>query len=140
MQRYVGGTRVKRGYYVNGSTFAFANIVRDGDALPGGEGERYLRLPTPVVLAAAPAVAGLFVMLLPFIGFGVVAQALGRKIGLGASAKARDIAAALSPGPVPGEAHLAGTPAEKGGGEGTALDGEAKELAKAIEEKRSTRS
>jgi len=135
MASYAGGTLVKSGYYIDGKSFAFVNIARDGEKLPGGPEARFVRVPVLVVMAAAPALGGLLVVALPFIGFGVAAQAIARGLARGARKGAREIAATLAPSLVPGEAHLAGKPAEKGA-QGTAEDREAETLAKEIEERR----
>ena len=36
MATYRGGTAVKRGYYIDGTSFEFTTVERDGSALPGG--------------------------------------------------------------------------------------------------------
>ena len=111
---YAGGTQVRRGYYID-ANMAFENVDDDGATLPGGAESRWHRLPTLAVIAAAPALGGLFVVALPFIGFGVAAYALAKKIAGGAQVGAREVAATLAaPAVAPGTAHLTGhAPAEK---------------------------
>jgi hypothetical protein len=116
MTTYAGGTQVKSGYYVDTSSFGFAHVTRDGGRLPSGEGRSYTRVPVVLVLAAAPVLGGLFVVALPFIGFGVTAYAVGKRLaGLG-HAGAREVAATMAPPFVPGEAHLTGEASEKDAG------------------------
>ena len=138
MKTYAGNDKVARGYYLNRKTFAFAHVAADGGALPGGPEARFVQVPVALVLAAAPVLGGVFVVTLPFIGFGVAAWAVGRALKGGARAGAREIAATVAPPFVPGEAHLAGKPGEKGaeGGAGAAKDARIEELEREIAGKR----
>jgi hypothetical protein len=130
---FAGGSRVSSGYYVNGRTFEFANIPSDGGALPGGPEVKFVRIPTLVAMAAAPALGGLFVVAFPLIGFGMVAYAIARKLGVGA----REVAATVATPAMPaGSTALTGTTAEKGAGEGGNHE-KIDELASEIEAKRS---
>ncbi len=145
MANYEGGTQVKKGYYVNARTFAFANIDRDGGALPGGPEQRYRRIPVLAVMLAAPALGGLFVVALPFIGFGVAAHAVVRAFAGGAKEVAAGVAVPAMPA---GATALTGQPVEKtatavavekkAAGE-PAEGGEIQELAKEIEAKRNAK-
>jgi hypothetical protein len=131
---YEGGTQVKSGYYVDARSFAFANVEKDGGVLPGGPEKKFLRVPVLAVMLAAPALGGLFVVALPFIGFGVAAQAAVRAFRGGA----REVAATVASPAMPvGSTALTGQPAEKGATGEPAKDGRAEELAKEIETKRS---
>ncbi len=121
------------GYYINARTFEFANIAHDGSLLPGGSDARFVQIPTVVAMAAAPALGGLFLIFLPFIGFGLVAYAAAKKLGLGA----KEVAATVATAPMPvGSTALTGTPAEKGATEEPAKNARAEELAKEIEAQR----
>jgi hypothetical protein len=113
MATYAGGTQVKRGYYIDGTAFEFTNVERDGGVLPGTVERRWLRVPTVAVIAAAPALGGLFVLSFPLIGFGVVAYALVKKLIPAARAGARELGATLGPTWAPGEAHLTGEAGEE---------------------------
>ena len=138
MTRYTGGTQVRSGYYIEASSFQFVNVEKDGRALPGGADRRYVRIPTLAVMAAAPALGGLFVVALPFLGFGMGAVALARKLGLGAREGVTQIAATMAtPAAAPGMAHLAGQPPEEAKeGEAAPADARTEALAKEIEEQR----
>jgi hypothetical protein len=130
---FQGGMQVKSGYYVDARSFAFANVERDGGALPGGPERRFRRIPTLAVMAAAPALGGLFVVALPFIGFGVAAQALVRALAGGA----REVAATVVTPAIPaGSTALTGQPAEKGAAAAPGTSEPAEELAREIEEQR----
>jgi hypothetical protein len=133
---YEGGTQVKSGYYVNARSFAFANIEKAGGKLPGGSKEKFIRVPTLVVMAAAPALGGLFVVALPFLGFGMVAYAAARKLGMGAKEVAATVASPAMPA---GSTALTGRPAEKGVTGEPAKHAATEELAKEIEEKRNAK-
>jgi hypothetical protein len=136
MASYAGGSQVKSGYYVQAKSFEFTRVEKDGGALPGAGDVRWVRVPVLAVMAAAPALGGLFVVALPFLGFGVAAYAVAKKLGLGAKEKAEQLAATVSPGWVPGEAHLGGKPAANAGAEPAPADPSVEQLAKEIEEKR----
>ncbi len=114
MTTYAGGTQVRSGYYLDASSFRFTNVDRDGQALPGGADARWRKVPVLAVVAAAPVLGGLFVVALPFLGFGVTAYAVARKLGVGARKGAEELAATMAPPFVPGEAHLTGEPAGEG--------------------------
>ncbi|GEJ56507.1 hypothetical protein [Anaeromyxobacter diazotrophicus] len=131
---YAGGTPVKSGYYIDARSFAFANVARDGGALPGGAGNKFARVPTLVVMAAAPALGGLFVVALPFIGVGVVVKALLRAMAGGAKEVAATVATPAMPA---GSTALTGKPPEEGATGKPAADEKAEALAKEIAAKRS---
>lgn len=130
---FAGGTKVNSGYYVNARSFAFANIEKDGTALPGGPNAKFVRVPTLVAMAAAPALGGLFVVALPFLGFGMLAVAIAKKLGGGA----REVAATVATPAMPvGSTALTGKPAEKDPIGEPAKNATAENLAKEIEAKR----
>jgi hypothetical protein len=79
MTARTGGTQAKAGFYWNLRTWAITTLSGEGGTLPGGEGDRYLRLPTLAMLVLAPVMGGLFVVFLPFIGFAVLFTHLARK-------------------------------------------------------------
>jgi hypothetical protein len=140
MTTYAGGTQARSGYYIDPSSFTFTSVASDGAKLPGGAEARWMRVPVMLVMVAAPVLGGLFVVAFPFIGFGVAVHAVGRKLGLGARAGAKEIAATVAPPWAPGEAHLTGKPGENGEAEGApATDPRIEELEKTIGEKRSPR-
>jgi hypothetical protein len=125
MATYTGGSAVRSGHYIEGRSFEWAVVRRDGDPLPGAPATRWVRVPTVLAMAAAPAIGGLLVIGLPFISVGVAAYTLARALGGQARANAEKMAALLVPGFAPGEAHLAGEPHEGG----PAAEGEAKPAA-----------
>ena len=84
-------------------------------------------------MAAAPALGGIFVVALPFIGFGVLGHALVRAVTGGAKEVAATVATTAMPA---GSTALTGKPAEKGATGEAAGDHATEALAKEIEAKR----
>ena len=133
-----GGTRVKRGYYFDMRHWAFHAVARDGELLPGASGAAYFHAPLPVVFAIAPLMGAAFLVFLPFIGFYLALQAALRPVARLFRRSATEMAATVSPGWRPGEAHLTGRRAEaERPEEGHAeSEGELAELEREIAEKR----
>ena len=108
---YRGGQKVSPGHYWNLSTGELAMIRSEGEALPGMPARRFLRTPPFVVVFLGPLVGSLYVLVLPFLGFAILAEALvvqmGRLLGkLGVTtALAQFLAGARW---VPGRAYLMG--------------------------------
>jgi hypothetical protein len=136
MATYAGGTQVRSGYYFDPMAFSFVNVPKDGGTLPGGEGARFVAVPFPVVLGAAPILGGLFVVSLPFLGLGVTAWAIGRALSGAARSGAAEVAATVAPPWAPGEAHLAGKAPESGPAAAAGKDEKLEALQKEVEEKR----
>ena len=79
---YNAGQKVGGGFYFNTTTWAMRVAPREGDVLPGEAGERYIALPTVMLLVAAPLLSFLFVIFLPFIGIALMVKAGYDKIGV----------------------------------------------------------
>jgi hypothetical protein len=73
------GEAAKMGFYFNTRTWEVELHRKDGGALPGGDGERYVRIPAAALVVLGPVMGFLFVVFLPFIGFALVARELGLK-------------------------------------------------------------
>lgn len=136
-----GGSRVKSGYYWNPKHWTLIPVANEGEILAGSPSESFLRVPLPVALALVPLMGALFVFFLPALGFILLAQAVGLKVAGLFRRSAEELAATVTPGWQPGEAHLTGKRAEKEGaeekappaaGEGSSLE----KLEREIEEKR----
>jgi hypothetical protein len=136
MTRYAGGTKVEGGYYWQPGSLNVELVPPEGATLPGEGSVRYVRVPFPVLLAAAPVVGGLFVVLLPVAGFGLFAYGLAKRVASGASRGAAELASTVQPGMVAGEAHLTGAAGEekavKAGGETPAAPAGIEELEKEV--------
>ncbi len=123
MTTYAGGTRVRSGYYAEATRWQLVNVEVDGTPLPGGADARYVEVPVVALLAAAPLLGGLFVVALPFIGVGMTAYGLARRLGSRARAGAVELAATVAtPAALPGEAHLTGRAASEASEPGAPVD------------------
>ena len=100
MASYAGGTKGKGGYYWQPGSLNVELVPPEGGTLPGEGSVRWVRVPLPVLLAAAPIVGGLFVVLLPVYGFGILAYGMARRIAAGASRGAAELATTVRPGMV----------------------------------------
>jgi hypothetical protein len=132
MAKYTGGTSVKSGYYWNPRSWAVEVVPSEGGRLPA-DGASYLRIPFPLLFVVVPVLGALFLIFLPLIGFALFAWAIFRKITGGVRETATDLAATMSPGWAPGEAHLTGKAGEEKKGEASA---ELRKLESEIAEKR----
>jgi len=79
MTKRSGGEAAKVGFYFNTRTWEMDLHRTDGDALPGGKTDRYIRIPAVALLILGPAMGFFFVIFLPFIGFALVARELGHR-------------------------------------------------------------
>ena len=104
---YESGAAVKSGYYVDLEGWAVHPVAHDGERLPAGRGA-WLRVPTLVAIGLTPILGLAFLMFLPVIGFVLAARAAANPIVRLFRASAADLAATVSPGWAPGEAHLTG--------------------------------
>jgi hypothetical protein len=73
------GDAAKVGFYFNLKTWELSLHRTEGDALPGDEADRYMRIPAVALLLLGPVMGFFFVIFLPFIGFALVARELGRR-------------------------------------------------------------
>jgi hypothetical protein len=102
------GTPVKSGYYFNLKTWVVHPTAKDGEQLPGDADEKWVPMSLPVAVMAAPLLGAGFLMFMPALGFYLVAQAAARPITNLFHKTTTELAATMSPGLVPGEAHLTG--------------------------------
>jgi hypothetical protein len=132
-----GGSAVQGGYYLSKSNWEIFPVERDGQRLPGPVAEHYVKLPTAAAFLLMPVLGGLMVVFLPFIGLYLTAQAALRPLGGMFRRSAQDLAATVTPGWQPGEAHFTGKRAdEKAADEIPAREAKLEELASEIEAKR----
>jgi hypothetical protein len=142
MARYPGGTEVPGGYYWNPRKWTLTSVLNEGGVLPGDASQSYLKIHWVAALLLAPVLGGLFVLALPFVGLAMLARWLFLEVAGGARRGAKDLAATVSPGWRPGEAHLTGRAAEPpadvsaGGAGEKALEDVAHEIAKKRKEER----
>ncbi len=108
MLKYKGGENVGTGTYWNFENGTRIDVAKSG-MLPGGEGVTYHKIAPATMLIAAPFVGLVYVIILPFLIVGTVVVAAGKVL---LDRVVEPLAAAVSFGWRPGEAHLAGK--EKG--------------------------
>ena len=83
-----GGNKVDGGFYLNRKTWDLVTVNGKKGLLPGETEDRYLKVPTLAMLAAAPVLGATLVVFLPFVGFALFAVAGLRKVaGLDKTAK-----------------------------------------------------
>jgi hypothetical protein len=82
MRENTGNTKVKGGFYFNRKTWDVVTVNGKEGMLPGGEKDRFIKVPTLLMLAAAPVWGGALVIFLPLIGFALLFGALARKAGV----------------------------------------------------------
>ncbi|MGA8892774.1 MAG: hypothetical protein WB493_14480 [Anaeromyxobacteraceae bacterium] len=132
-----GGSAVQGGYYLSKSNWEIFPVERDGQRLPGPAAEHYVKLPTAAAFALMPVLGGLMVVFLPFIGLYLTAQAALRPLVGMFQRSAQDLAATVTPGWQPGEAHFTGKRSEEKAAEETpAKEAKLAELANEIDAKR----
>jgi hypothetical protein len=88
------GQAAKVGFYFNTRTWEMDLHRKDGDVLPGGENDRYIRVPAVALLFLGPIMGFFFVIFLPFIGFALVVRELGHRAAGWFGRKARETAPA----------------------------------------------
>jgi hypothetical protein len=132
-----GGSAVQGGYYLSKSNWEIFPIEKDGQKLPGQAAEHYVKLNTAAALMLMPVLGGLMVVFLPFIGLYLTAQAAIRPLVGMFQRSAQDLAATVTPGWQPGEAHFTGKRSEeKTAEEAPSQEAKLEELAKEIDAKR----
>jgi len=138
MTSYTSGSAVRSGYYLRARTVSVALVANDGDRLPGPAGASYVRVPWLLVLLLAPVLSIAFLVLLPVFALGVMAYGVVRRLSRVGRRASAELAATVSPGWRPGEAHLAGKPGEEHApGEGAAkTPAELERLEREIAERR----
>ncbi|HEY6101206.1 MAG TPA: hypothetical protein VIW03_17345 [Anaeromyxobacter sp.] len=132
------GSAVRSGYYFNATRWHLEPVAAGGGRLPAGPG-RWIRIPTAAALALVPILGGLFLVFLPFIGIVLTLRAIAGEMVRALHGPATDLAATVSPGWQPGEAHFTGKRPESAGVEEqgpTARGGALEAIAREIERKR----
>lgn len=112
---YASESAVRSGYYLNARRWAVVPVASDGERLPAGPGT-WRKVNPVVALALVPILGATFLMALPVIGFVLAAGALATPALRLLRGGTTDLAATLTPGWTPGEAHLTGRDGAVGGG------------------------
>lgn len=79
MREYLGGNKVGKGIYYNLSD-GQAVCFRSGGVLPGDSKARYMKVSGPVMLALAPILTLMYILLLPVTYLATVTALLGYKL------------------------------------------------------------
>jgi hypothetical protein len=108
MTKLNAGTPAKSGHYFNLSSWTLHGVEADGEQLPGEAGEQWIPLSLPLAVVVAPLLGAAFLMFMPAIGFYLTAKALSRPVVQLFHRSTEELAATMSPGLVPGQAHLTG--------------------------------
>jgi hypothetical protein len=138
MTKLSAGSVAKAGYYFNLKSWEVHPVPADGERLPGEAGQTWIAVPTVAALVLTPILGLTFLMFLPFIGFYLTLEAAVRPVLRVFRHQAVELAATMSPGWQPGEAHLTGKREEESRtveGQGPPQD-ELDKLAAEIEAKR----
>ncbi len=108
MRQHEGGEKVPGGFYWKQNNWEIEVVKGETGTLPGDSGTTYVRIPTLAMLLGAPVMGGLFVVFLPFLGFAMLFNHLGKKAAAGLKQAVDEVGAAVGPAWQPGEAHLVG--------------------------------
>ena len=137
MRQHEGGDKVPGGFYWKQNNWEIEVVKGDEGTLPGDADTTYVRIPTLAMLLGAPVMGGLFVVFLPFLGFAMLANHLGKKAVSGLKQAADEVGAAVGPAWQPGEARFAGKKkAKKGKKAAAAKDEKAEKAQESAEEKK----
>ncbi len=108
MRQHEGGEKVPGGFYWKQNNWEIEVVKGEAGTLPGDSGTTYVRIPTLAMLLGAPVMGGLFVVFLPFLGFAMLFNHLGKKAAAGLKQAVDEVGAAVGPAWQPGEARLVG--------------------------------
>jgi len=118
MAKYTGGTAVEGGYYWNTSSWAVEVVSSEGGRLEGAAAAKYVKVPFPALFLIVPVLGALFLMFLPFIGFGLFAYAIAKRLTGSVAKGATELASTVQPGNfAAGAAYFTGKEGEAKGAE-----------------------
>jgi hypothetical protein len=135
MAKYTGGIHAAGGYYYNPRSWSVEVVPQEGARLPGDGATKYVKIPFPLLFVVVPLLGALFLVFLPFIGFALFGYAIVKRLAGGARKAGEELAATVTPGWRPGEAHFTGKPGEEKPADGEARP-ELSELEKEIAAKK----
>ncbi len=136
MRQHEGGQKVPGGFYWKQNNWEIEVVKGDEGTLPGKSDTTYVRIPTLAMLLGAPVMGGLFVIFLPFLGFAMLFNHLGKKAVAGVKEAADEIGAAVGPAWQPGEARFTSKKKAKKGKKGKDAKAEEKAEARPEDEKK----
>ena len=97
---------MRSGYYLDPAGWRIEPVA-EGGRLPAGDA-KWIRIPTAAALALVPILGATFLMFMPMIGFVLFLQAMASPVLKVFNRGAEELAATVSPGWQPGEAHFTG--------------------------------
>jgi hypothetical protein len=114
MAKYTGGMQVTGGYYWNTGSWKVEVVSNEGGKLAGAASASYVKVPFPVLFVIVPVLGALFLMFLPFIGFGLFAYAVAKRLTGKVAQGATELASTVQPGSFAvGSAYLTGKEGEE---------------------------
>ena len=137
MAKYTSGMQVGGGYYWNASNWEVEVVPNEGGKLKGGASARSVKVPFPALFVMVPLLGATFLMFLPFIGFGLFAYAIAKKIAASVTRGATELASTVQPGGfAAGSAYFTGKPEEKEGAAEAPKSTELEKLEREIAERK----
>jgi hypothetical protein len=98
MAKYTGGMQVEGGYYWNTGSWSVEVVSSEGGRLQGPAAAKYVKVPFPALFLIVPILGALFLMFLPFIGFGLFAYAVAKRLTGSVAKGATELASTVQPG------------------------------------------
>ena len=135
MKEYRGGNKVAKGVYLNRADGELVQLYDQVRVLPGGGGERYIKVPGALAVMGGPFVGLAFVIFLPLIGIIGLIGFLAYKAWHGMAVLGQKVFRPVAIGQEPGMAYLtqrrgtAGKGEQKGQGAEPEIDKIAEEVA-----------
>jgi hypothetical protein len=118
MAKYTGGMQVEGGYYWHTGGWEVEVVSNEGGRLKGAPSAKYVKVPFPVLFVIVPLLGALFLMFLPFIGFGLFAYAIAKRLTGSVAKGATELASTVQPGSfAAGAAYFTGKEGEEKKGE-----------------------
>ncbi len=136
MKTYQSGKPARGGVYVAPRRFDLRVVGADGEALEGKPEAKYVRIPTPLVIAMGPAIGGAYVVAFPFVIIGALAVVLVGGVRRMASSAAENQAHLAQVRWQPGAAYLNGSENAGTKGEDESSGDELDDLEKEIRARR----
>ncbi len=80
MKSYYGGETVKSGFYFSFRDKDLVDLGTDFESLPGVNEDRYVRIPSVLMVLAGPLIGLLYVIFLPLISFVMLLYVIGKRV------------------------------------------------------------
>ena len=106
MNEYRGGNKAAKGVYLNRANGELVQLYGQVRVLPGGGGERYIKVPGALAVMGGPFAGLAFVMFLPLIGIIGLIGFLAYKAWHGMAALGQKVFQPVAIGQEPGMAYL----------------------------------